>query len=338
MRATCDRSAHNGRVVRLGSSNETRSKGRYARLMGSYWRHRRTDSIGLAAAGLFSFVLSFCADQEVSVVPRDRMRALYRGDSNGARALKQLLAAGYVEETEAGFRVHDWKQHNQPTKPHLSVVGGSDAATRQRRGSDEPATSAPPETIEEVAVSRAYALTQVPEREEKEEREEPPTGVRTVPAMPPPAPPLEGRPRPRPGPRKARPPKPPDTRAETLREELKRAEREQRLVAAPLSARTLADAVKRAQALADQQGTDFAAAARQLANGACERAQKRGQAVRWALVDWQPGQTHPQPREGRQGAPGRRHGPAPCGSFEDFNGPEAEARFARQLAKLQGLA
>ncbi len=119
----------------LGNSEKCLKSGRYARLMGNFWRHPRTEGLSNAARGIFCNVISYCADQGVSYVPRSAMSKLSKG-RNTARNVAELVAAGLLLETSAGYEPRDWAQHNR-------------VASRKPRDANE--MHAPRETIRESA-------------------------------------------------------------------------------------------------------------------------------------------------------------------------------------------
>ncbi len=171
--------------TRLGSSAQTLKQGRYARLMGTLWRHEKTERVGDAALGLFARILSFLADQAQDTVSEKRMVELFRGNPNGRRALNQLLAAGFMEPVcGGGYAPHDWSEHNRVTKPVKLRVVEDPAAMDVRWTRDDVVMNVPPEIIEEQPVPRARPLTQDP-REEREKREDSPAESPAASAGPP---------------------------------------------------------------------------------------------------------------------------------------------------------
>lgn len=209
-------------AIKLGTSADCYKSGRVARLSGTFWRHRKTEQCGDAALGLLMRILSFCADQAVSLVSHQRMRELFRG-SHGRRALNELLAAGFLEDTPEGYEVHDWYDHNRVRKPELTVIPGGgtpkasmaadgESTASLRRVYGEAMAKPGPEIVEETPVPRARAETQDPgprellKKEEHRGAESPPlreqcsgelfpelnvTATRPIPPTEPPAPPPE---------------------------------------------------------------------------------------------------------------------------------------------------
>ena len=71
----------------LGGSEKVRKSGRYARVMGNFWRHPKVETIGDAACGVLVKVWAYCADQGTDRVPASAMRKLY--------AARRELTAAY---------------------------------------------------------------------------------------------------------------------------------------------------------------------------------------------------------------------------------------------------
>ncbi len=173
-------------MTKLGSSAQTLKQGRYARLMGTLWRHEKTERVGDAALGLFARILSFLADQAQDTVSEKRMVELFRGNPNGRRALNQLLAAGFMEPVRGGgYAPHDWSEHNRVTKPVKLRVVEDPGAMDVRWMRDDVVMNAPPEIIQEPPSPRARPLTQDPV-EEREKKEDSPTESPAASAGPPP--------------------------------------------------------------------------------------------------------------------------------------------------------
>ncbi len=95
------------------------SKGYYAKVKGTFWRHDRTSSLSLAARGLWVSLLSWSSDQASDGAVSARgleMAAGLRADKESvrshAKALEELLAAELLVRVGNGFQLRDWDQHN----------------------------------------------------------------------------------------------------------------------------------------------------------------------------------------------------------------------------------
>lgn len=302
-------------MTTLGNSAQTLKQGRYARLMGTLWRHEKTEKVGDAALGLFARILSFLADQAQETVSEKRMVELFRGNPNGRRQLNQLLAAGFMEAVPGGgYAPHDWSEHNRVTKPVKLRVVRSGPVMNMRGLCDDVVMNAPPEIIEEPCVPRARAETQDPEeREEKERTTPPPTAV-----------PPRAR-----APRKARPK---DPHKETFRRVLGEACRDGGvLLEGALSPTQLAAASKRAGEHAEREGIDYETASRKLCSDAVTAVREgRKSALCWALRDWQPNAAPPRPLYGRQKL--EIAGCSPAHEFDSVE--EAERKMAAREAEV----
>jgi hypothetical protein len=88
------------------------TKCRYARLQGTFWRHDRTASLSLAAAGLHARAMSYAADQMTDGhVPRHLLAAFFGGAIDAA-VVAELTTAGVWREVKTGHVIRDWSQHN----------------------------------------------------------------------------------------------------------------------------------------------------------------------------------------------------------------------------------
>ncbi len=263
-------------MTRLGNTAECRKSGRYARLMGTLWRHEKTEKVGDAALGLLMRLLSFCADQGVDHVSETRMCELFRRNPNGRRQLNQLIAAGFIEPFELGYRPHDWDEHNRVTKPvKLRVVRGG---SEMKMGGlcDDVAMSAPPEIIEEPCSPRARALTQDPGVKERTPATQ---GEATAP------------PRPKRAPKKVEPKQPRDERKAVLTRVLEASAAAHGFLAEKLlNAKQVEGVLAKAGKLAKREGIELDEALRRNVEGAWERHHATGKELKWCVVDWQPGQ------------------------------------------------
>lgn len=95
------------------------SKGYYAKVKGTFWRHDRTSSLSLAARGLWVSLLSWSSDQASDGAISARgleMAAGLRADKESvrshAKALEELLAAELLVRVGNAFQLRDWTQHN----------------------------------------------------------------------------------------------------------------------------------------------------------------------------------------------------------------------------------
>jgi len=101
----------------LATFHRRKTGGHYARLMGTLWRHKKPETAGDAALGMWMRMLSYCADVGRQVLSSREMAILMAGDKNGPRKLSALLKAGLVDRTEGGLTPHDWFDHNPGTRP-----------------------------------------------------------------------------------------------------------------------------------------------------------------------------------------------------------------------------
>lgn len=140
----------------LGNSDKVRKAGRYARVMGNFWRHAKTEGLSDSACGVLVKVWSYCADQGVDRVAPTAMRKLY-GSKNGRRAVLELVEAGLLEATDDGsYAPHDWLEHNPVARPR-------EANERRMRGErEENERKAPSEIVQEMPDSRTRASLHVP--------------------------------------------------------------------------------------------------------------------------------------------------------------------------------
>ena len=161
-------------MTRLGDDKKLRKGGRYARVMGTLWRCSKRERCGRAAMGLLLDIWSWCADQQVSVLPEKALRRLLAGDPNGRRQLRELISAGFLDEVEGGYMPHDWHEHSGvPAAPQEPP--SDDSATRDEMDvrrecdglRDESATryemNTGPERTQETTLLRVRALTQIPD-------------------------------------------------------------------------------------------------------------------------------------------------------------------------------
>lgn len=120
-------------MTRLGDDKKLRRGGRYARLMGNAWRHKKREKIGFAANGLLSDIWSWCADQNTAVLTKKGLRGIIAGEPNGPRMVKQLVEAGYLVPVADGHAVHDRDDY---TPVHEPLGGPAEAA--DERTEDDP--------------------------------------------------------------------------------------------------------------------------------------------------------------------------------------------------------
>jgi len=116
----------------LATFHRRKSGGHYARLMGTLWRHLKAQDAGDSALGLWTRMLSYCADVGRQELSAREMATLLAGDKNGPRKLSALLRAGLVDRIEGGrYAPHDWFDHNPGTRPSDAENG-----TRTREGEE----------------------------------------------------------------------------------------------------------------------------------------------------------------------------------------------------------
>jgi hypothetical protein len=119
-------------------------KGRYARLQGTFWRHERTGTLSLAAAGLHARAMSYCADQMTDGhIPRHLLAAFFGGAIDQV-TVAELVEAGIWKEAKGGFQIRDWDQHNitadawaQKKEDHRQRMAAIREAKRAREKANE---------------------------------------------------------------------------------------------------------------------------------------------------------------------------------------------------------
>ena len=122
-------------------------KSRYARLMGSFWRHPKTMALSLAARGLHCSALAFCADNMTDgAFPAPMVSAFCGGVADGA-VVSELVAAGLWKAKGATYEIKDWAQHNitaaswaqhkAATKERVARSRERNKAARNTTGNDD---------------------------------------------------------------------------------------------------------------------------------------------------------------------------------------------------------
>lgn len=101
----------------LATLHRRKSGGHYARVMGTLWRHVKTEEAGDAALGMLTRIWSHCADKGRPFLSQRDMAVIMAGDKNGPRKLKALLDARLLDRVEGGFAPHDWFDHNPGLAP-----------------------------------------------------------------------------------------------------------------------------------------------------------------------------------------------------------------------------
>lgn len=154
--------------------------GRYYRVMGTLWRHRKAEEAGDAALGLLMRIWSFCADQGEPLVSKRSMCMLMAHDKNGPRKLKALLESGLLEQTADGYIPHDVADHNPILRaPSRDVERDQERESNVSDGESNVTVnvtrnvSKPPENNQVLRPPLSRPRTQ---EEEKRDRE-PPTPV-----------------------------------------------------------------------------------------------------------------------------------------------------------------
>ena len=130
------------------------SRGRYARLLGTFWRHPKSLSLSASAAGVLARSWSYCADNESDgFIPTGIVSAF----GGTARTTKEIVASAFWQVVEGGYQVHDWSQHNI-TKADATArrKGGAERTAKHRRNAagnaagnalhHPPETPSPPRT------------------------------------------------------------------------------------------------------------------------------------------------------------------------------------------------
>lgn len=188
----------------LGTSEELRRSGRYAILLGNWWRHPKRQEVGRAAAGLFTDLLSFCADQATDRLNPRQLALIAGGDPNFKRQLRALEKAELVErDPSGGYAISNWYMHNHvPKTVKLRVVrdtpgfdfeaagAGCDGGVMEVRWTcDESVMNAPPENIQE---NTPLLKTQDPGPRTPEQKEDPGAAAPSAPQ------PVEEPPKPQP--------------------------------------------------------------------------------------------------------------------------------------------
>jgi hypothetical protein len=87
----------------LATLHRRKSGGHYARVMGTLWRHTKTEEAGDAALGMLTRIWSHCADKGRPLLSQRDMAVIMAGDKNGPRKLKALLDARLLDRVEGGF-------------------------------------------------------------------------------------------------------------------------------------------------------------------------------------------------------------------------------------------
>lgn len=88
------------------------SKGYFARIMGTMWRHRRTAPLSMGARGLWVTMMSFSADQmSDGLVEAHALEMIFRGKPD-RKLVEELVSAEVIVRVHDGFQLRDWDQHN----------------------------------------------------------------------------------------------------------------------------------------------------------------------------------------------------------------------------------
>lgn len=85
---------------------------RYARLMGEFWRHKRTAQLSPAAAGILTRAWSFAAENMTDGhVPRPLFAAFFNGAVDD-KVIEELVASGCMKAAGGGYDLRDFLQWN----------------------------------------------------------------------------------------------------------------------------------------------------------------------------------------------------------------------------------
>jgi len=124
------------------------SKGYFARIMGTMWRHRRTAPLSMGARGLWVTMMSFSADQmSDGLVEAHALEMIFRGKAD-RKLVEELIAAEVITRVEGGFQLRDWDQHNiTKAKYETHLEQGNKRVSKSRAKAAEPVTK-PVETVE----------------------------------------------------------------------------------------------------------------------------------------------------------------------------------------------
>jgi len=130
----------------------SRTKDRYARIAGKFWRHPKVLGLSDRALALWTRALSFSADQMTDgAVSRALLKTLGQRDT---KAADELVAAGLWERVDGGGYVfHDYADHNVTAdawEKHKQRKAQDQRNSRARRDQKDPASPSLSPVTEQV--------------------------------------------------------------------------------------------------------------------------------------------------------------------------------------------
>ncbi len=136
------------------------SKGYFARVMGTMWRHKRTSALSMGARGLWVTMLSWSADQmSDGLVEAHAMEMIFRGKVD-KKLVDELIAAQVIARAEEGWQLRDWDQHNiTRAKYETQLKQGSERVNKSRARSGESVTKQSETPNETPPVTRYKPVT-----------------------------------------------------------------------------------------------------------------------------------------------------------------------------------
>jgi len=97
----------------------------------AFYANPKILAVGLAATGLYARGLAYCGQNLTDgVLSNGAVSMLIAGDERGWDAARALVSHGLWEETDVGFRIHDYLDYNFP-RDHVLAKRAA-AATRMR--------------------------------------------------------------------------------------------------------------------------------------------------------------------------------------------------------------
>lgn len=122
----------------------TKQAQRYARLMGSFWRHPRTALLSPSAIGIHVRAISFCADNMTDGAIPLPMVAAFCGGVLLEVAVAEVVEAGLWKKTKLGYEIRDWAQHNITSAgwaKQKADVAARVAKSRSKRAGNAPGSA-----------------------------------------------------------------------------------------------------------------------------------------------------------------------------------------------------
>ena len=136
------------------------SKGYFARVMGTMWRHKRTSALSMGARGLWVSMLSWSADQmSDGLVEAHAMEMIFRGKVD-KKLVDELIAAQVIAKAEEGWQLRDWDQHNiTRAKYETQLKQGNERVSKSRARTGESVTKKAETLNETPPVTRYKPVT-----------------------------------------------------------------------------------------------------------------------------------------------------------------------------------